>query len=350
MRLKKIALALAPVWLVSSLYAQEVTVTGRLFDPNGEPIAGLQEVSAQLTNVETQQGFEGLVSSLTGEFSITGVPPGIYDMTIPIPCCLYGRYEKEGISIEPEQTLQLDVAIEWGMNLGTIADDPGTLGADMRARAGRLSGPAPRMPDGKPDLSGVWSWLARPGSREGPPPRPVLKPWAAEIDQQLRELNVDRNAGAYCLPQSAIPTTIAYPTKFVQTPSVIVQLTEWSTPGVRQIFLDGREFPEYWNPSWLGHSTGTWEGDTLVVETIGFNEITPMLGVHSEQLRVVERFSRPDYGRLEVEIMAEDPEAWEEPMRMTMQAQLVPDEEILEWVCENLKEPVHDLLPWRGRP
>jgi hypothetical protein len=348
MRLTKIALALAPAWLVSSLYAQEATVTGRLFDPNGEPIAGLRSVSAQLTNVDTEQAFEAMISSSTGEFSIAGVPPGTYNMTIPIPCCLYGRYNEEGITVEPDQTLRLDVAIEWGMNLGTIADDPGTLGADMRARAGDLSGPTPRMPDGKPDFSGVWSWVR--GGGDGPPPRAELKPWAAEIEQQLRELNVDRNAGAYCLPQRAVPTAMGYPTKFVQTASVIVQLTEWTIASARQIFLDGREFPEYWNPSWLGHSTGTWEGDTLVVETVGFNEITPLFGVHSEQLRVVERFSRPDYGHLEVEIMAEDPEAWEEPVRMTMEAALVPDEEILEWICENLNEPVHDQAPWRGRP
>ena len=112
MRLTKIALALTPAWIVASLFAQEATVTGRLFDPNGEPIAGLRNISARLTNVDTEQAFEAPISALTGEFSITGVPPGTYNMTIPIPCCLYGRYEEEDISVEPEATLRLDVAIE----------------------------------------------------------------------------------------------------------------------------------------------------------------------------------------------------------------------------------------------
>ena len=343
-------LSLIPAWLISTVFAHAATVTGQLVDPNGDVITGLDGISAELTHVESLQNFEAVVSGDTGEFRAVGVPPGTYDLKIPIPCCLHSPYEEAGIVVGADETLRLDIAIGWGINLGTIGDDPASLGADMRARAGELSGPTPRMADNKPDLSGVWSFIARPTTADGGRPTPVLKPWAADIQQQLRELNVDMNAGAYCLPQTALPITLAYPTKIVQSESVIVQLIEWSTPGVRQIFLDGRSFPEYWNPGWLGHSTGAWDGDTLVVETVGFNEITPMLGVHSEQLRIVERYRRPSYGRLEVEIMVEDPEAWEEPVYMSMEAGLVPEEEILEWICENLKEPVHDQLPWRGRP
>jgi hypothetical protein len=210
------------------------------------------------------------------------------------------------------------------------------------------------MADGKPDISGVWSFVRRAAGTGGPFGPPIqMKPWAAEIQKQLRDLGVDPNAAAYCLPQSAIPTTLTYPQKFVQTASVIVQLTDFYTPGYRQIFLDGRGHPEYWNPSWLGHSVGTWDGDTLVIETVGFNEITPFgFGIHSEQLRVVERIRRPDYGRLEIEIYAEDPEAWEAPYTTTLEAALLPDEEILEWVCpENNTDPLHfGGLGWRGRP
>jgi hypothetical protein len=165
-------------------------------------------------------------------------------------------------------------------------------------------------------------------------------------------MNVDQNAAAYCLPQTAVPTMLSYPQKFVQGRTTIIQLVDFFTPGYRQIFIDGRGHPADWNPSWLGHSVGTWEGDTLVVETVGFNEITPGFGIHSEKLRVVERFQRPDLGRLRVDIVAEDPEAWTGPLRSVAEAVLTPDEEVLEWVCaENNKDPLHfGGLGWRGRP
>ena len=146
-------------------------------------------------------------------------------------------------------------------------------------------------------------------------------------------MGADRNAGAYCLPQSATPITLIFPYKLIQTPDVIVHLTEFVTPGFRQIFLDGRGHPELWNPAWMGHSIGTWEGDTLVVETTGFNEITPGFGIHTEKLRVIERFTRPEFGRLEIEITAEDPDAYAEVFTFRREAGLVLDQEILEFVC-----------------
>jgi hypothetical protein len=331
---------------------EPATVSGRLVDPNGNAVTGLERTSLALTNVETGETLEGPISQQTGEFTVNGVRPGTYDIRAPIICCLYSSVDQKGVRIEPGQ--RIDVPVQWGMNLGTIGDDPGILGNDMRARAGVQTGSTPRMADGKPDISGVWSFVRRAAGTGGPFGPPIqMKPWAAEIQKQLRDLGVDPNAAAYCLPQSAIPTTLTYPQKFVQTASVIVQLTDFYTPGYRQIFLDGRGHPEYWNPSWLGHSVGTWDGDTLVIETVGFNEITPFgFGIHSEKLRVVERIRRPDYGRLEIEIYAEDPEAWEAPYTTTLEAALLPDEEILEWVCpENNTDPLHfGGLGWRGRP
>ena len=327
-------------------------VTGRLIDANGNPAKGLENTSIRLTNVATKQEISAAVSQASGEFTVTGVPPGTYDISIPIACCLYRSFSQKGVTVRAGQTLRLDAHLEWGMNLGTIADDPGILGSDMRARAGRLTGPTPRTPDGKVDFSGVWSFIRRAGSGEAGPPRFPLKPWAADIQRKLREMNVDPNPAAYCLPQTAVPTMLSYPQKFVQGRTTIIQLTDFFTPGYRQIFIDGRGHPRDWNPSWLGHSVGTWDGDTLVVETVGFNEITPGFGIHSEKLRVVERWRRPDFGRLHVDIVAEDPEAWTGPFRTEVEAALTPDEEVLEWVCaENNKNPLHfGGLAWRGRP
>ncbi len=351
MRLGILALLTTAACAVATTVAAQAApglLSGQLIDPNGNVVTGLENTSLELVNVETKQTFTAAISQQTGEFSVNGIPPGVYDLKAPIICCLYSSIDRKGMRVDPAQ--RLDVPVQWGMNLGTIGDDPGILGNDLRARAGAQTGPTPRMPDGKPDLSGVWSFVRRGAPGFGPPLQ--MKPWAAAIQKQLRDMGVDANAGAYCLPGSAIPTMLTYPQKFIQTPSVIIQLTDFYIPGYRQIFIDGRGHPEYWNPSWLGHSIGTWEDDTLVIETVGFNEVTPFgFGIHSEKLRVIERIRRPDYGRLEVEIYAEDPEAWEAPYKTTLEAALVPDEEILEWVCENNTVPEHsEGLSWRGRP
>ena len=102
----------------------------------------------------------------------------------------------------------------------------------------------------------------------------------------------------------------------------------------------------------MGHSVGSWEGDTLVVETVGFNEVAPGFGIHTEKLRVTERIRRPEFGRLEIEITAEHPEAYTDTYTLHYEAGLVPDEEILEFVCaENNKDPLHfGALGWKGRP
>src|SRR4029077_20079314 len=96
--------------------------------------------------------------------------------------------------------------------------------------------------------------------------------------------------------------------KVVQTPSLIVQMSEFDTPGYRQIFLDGRPHPnpKQWNPSWAGHSTGKWEGDTLVVDTVGFNELAGGVSIHTEKLHIIERIQRPDLGHLHVDTTVED--------------------------------------------
>jgi len=357
MRLIRFFFLTVVLWAAANMQAvsaQPGLVTGRLIDPNKATIVGLEAGSITLTNQKTKQSFSAPISPETGEFSFKGLPGGTYDVRVPLGCCMYRSYEQKGLVIKAGVAKRLELPVEWHMNLGTVGDDPMTLGADLRRRAGELTGPTPRMPDGKPDFSGVWSFGARrAGAAQpaGPPRPPAMKPWAAEIQRKLDELGVDKNPAAYCLPSNATPSMYPSPQKLIQTPSVIVQLTEWFDPGYRQIFLDGRDHPKDWNPSWMGHSVGHWEGDTLVVETVGFNEITPMMAIHSEQLRIVERFSRPDLGHIVVDITAEDPEAWTESFHTTVAAALIPDEEVLEWVCEeNNREAIQKTVPWRGRP
>jgi hypothetical protein len=329
--------------------AQSATgsVRGNLLDPNGSVVTGL-DTPIYLTHVDSGTEYTANVLS-EGRYEVAGLPPGAYRLSFPVSCCMYRTYTSEDVAIAAGEVLDYDLNLQWHINLGTIGDDPGMLSNDMRAQAGDVSGPAPRMPDGTPDLSGIWYNI--PITVEQPPPS--LQPWAAEIDRQLSEMGADRNAGAYCLPQSAVPTTLIFPYKFVQTPDLIVQITEFVTPAYRQIFLDGRGHPELWNPSWYGHSVGHWEGDTLVVETVGFNEITPGFGIHTENLRVVERYTRTSYGVLEIEITAEDPDAYTEPYTIFREAGIAaPDQEILEFVCNenNNRQMNVGGTSWRGRP
>jgi hypothetical protein len=321
---------------------------GRLRDQNDKPVTGLLGVSIHVTDGATGAKFAGAISS-HGTFHLGQLPAGTYQLDIPLPCCLYQSFSQKGVVIAPGATLHLEPKIGWGVNLGTIGDDPGVLGFDMRSKAGSISGPTPRTSKGKPDFSGVWHHIVDPEApRFAPPP---MQPWALEIQKQLLAMGVEPNAATFCLPQAASLTTLPFPFKLVQNDSVIVHIVEFATPGFRQIFLDGREHPKEWNPSWHGHSIGKWEGDTLVVDTVGFNEVTPF-GVHSEQLHVAERIRRPDLSHLEIDLTAEDPAAWTGVYKAHFRSTLIPQEEILEFVCpENNKDPLHfGGLGWKGRP
>jgi hypothetical protein len=298
-----------------------------------------------MRNTATQKEFVEPISP-KGDFTIAGLPAGTYDLSVPMACCMYGSFEQKGISLEAGQALKMDLHIPWNINLGTIGDDPVRLMNDMRAKAKNIDGLTPRMPDGKPDFSGMWAQVTEPGPRGlgfGPFP---LKPWAVEIQKKILERAKSDtnllNPAAFCLPQSALQITLPFHFKLVQTPTLMIHITEFQTPGYRQIFMDGRGHPKDWNPSWVGHSIGTWDGDTLVVDSTGFNEITAGVGVHSEKLHVVERFRRPDLAHLQVDITVDDEEAYTEPWKRTVRATLVPQEEILEFVCaENNKDPLH---------
>ncbi len=339
--------------LVSTLaWGQGATasLSGKLIDANGTAIT-LLEASVSVRNTRTGE-VKTAVLQPNGEYRIAGLVAGVYDLNIPIACCMYRSYEQKSITLAAGQAIKQDINVGWGINLGTIGDDPGQLGMDMRTRAGQIEGPTPRMPDGKVDFSGIWYNV--------PPPMevrtaqlPPMQPWALDIQKQMQKL-YSQGPHAYCLPQHAIPTALLFPYKVVQTKDLMVHLTEFTTPGYRQVFMDGRPHPpaDEWNPAWMGHSVGHWEGDSLVIDSTGFNEVTPGFGIHTEKLHVVERWRRPSRGKLEVEITATDPDAWTQEFRTSFTAALVPNEEILEFVCpENNVDPLHfGGLGWKGRP
>jgi hypothetical protein len=208
-----------------------------------------------------------------------------------------------------------------------------------------LSAPAPRSADGKPDLSGVW--MVGNGSfylTADLKPEEIL-PWAAALYKQ-REDNFRRDTdGIECLPPGpkAGIGVGNLPMKIVQTPSLVVVLYEYETI-FRQFFIDGRGLPEDPNPTWMGYSVGRWDGDTLVVTTAGYNDRTTidLAGhPHTEALRMTERYRRRDVGHLEVQVTLEDPKAYTRPWTLPMEFTLIPDGQLIEYVCENERDKPH---------
>jgi hypothetical protein len=158
---------------------------------------------------------------------------------------------------------------------------------------------------------------------------------------------LDRDAPwARCLP-AGLPLieTSGVTYRIVQTPSLMAILYEETASVPRPIFLDGRELPKDPNPSWLGYSVGKWDGDTLVVDTIGFNDRTWLdIGghPHSEALRITERFRRVDFGHLELSITIDDPKTFTKPFTVVKHPKLRADYDMLEYVCnENERDSGH---------
>jgi hypothetical protein len=264
-----------------------------------------------------------------------------------------------------------------------------------------MEGPAPRNPDGKPDFSGIWQFE---GQRRRPPattgviagsgpgiaaapatgapaaiaptppspppagsvglgPRPPgiseffdigstvegglpFTPWAAALRKERKDNNNKDNPDAHCLPLGLTQLHMhPQPRKIIQTPTLIVILYE-AQGGVRQIFMDGRKLPgSDAEPWWYGYSIGHWDGDTLVVETNGFRDDV-WLDVEGSPLtntgKMTERFRRPTFGHLEMEITIEDPKAYTHPWTVKMKQRLLLDTDLIEFICnENEKSDAH---------
>lgn len=211
-----------------------------------------------------------------------------------------------------------------------------------------LSAPAPRV-GGHPDLSGVWNPnprflrdIAADLKAENVP----LQPWAkAEFEQRADGSQAGVEPDANCLPQG-VPKidTAPAPWKVVQTPNLVVVVYEafnlW-----RQIFLDGRDFAPDLNPTWMGYSTGKWDGDTLVVESRGFNGkawLDQLGRPTTDALHVTERFRRKDFGHLDIQVTIDDAKAYTKPWTVTYSATLLPEGELMEFICnENNRDIPH---------
>jgi hypothetical protein len=247
------------------------------------------------------------------------------------------------------------------------------LGYHVPGTPRSLTAPAPKATNGKPDLSGVWHVEATSlaemkriygdevGANDLPGMeadtiskyalnilldfKPAESPMRPEAAPLLKQHAPGTNPADRCLP-IGIPATmlVSEPDKIVQTPGLIVIMYE-SDGTHRQIYADGRPLPKNPEPAWLGYSVGKWQGDTLVVDTVGFNDKSwlDLSGhPHSEALHVVERYRRRDFGHLDVEMTFDDPKMYSKPFTIKFTQDLLTDSDILEYFCnENEKDRAH---------
>ena len=202
-----------------------------------------------------------------------------------------------------------------------------------------LTAPTPRASDGKPDLSGIWAanglgYSTNITSVE-------MLPWARKVYEARSATYGHEDPASNCLPEGPRAGLAGLePFRIVQTPHVSFFMYE-SSPA-RQIFADGRKLPEDPTPSWMGYSVARWEADTFVVDTAGYNDRTWLDFTghpHSEALHMTERFQRTDFGHMQLSITFEDPKAYTKPWTINVAVNLVPDTEMLEYVClENEKD------------
>lgn len=234
-----------------------------------------------------------------------------------------------------------------------------------------LSAPAPRASNGKPDLSGVWQAEAAPfeelakllpggvnGLGEDAPSRYFLnmladfkpsdapiRPAAAALFQKHAQAFGKDSPGTNCLPAGVpLADLLPSPYKLIQTPGTIVMLYEAETT-FRQIYTDGRKQLEDPQPSWMGYSVGKWEGDTLVVDAVGFNDrgwLDAFGHTHSDAMHVTERFHRRDFGHMEVQITIDDSKTYTRPFTVKFNQVLLPDTDLIESFCsEDEKDLPH---------
>ena len=212
-----------------------------------------------------------------------------------------------------------------------------------------LSAPAPHTPDGKADLSGLW--------------RPAVSPYRFDVIQDLKDEGIftpEANAifqkrvadfrredpVTHCLPGGPLEAFTGGAAQFyriIQSPAVVAIVYESGFH--RLIFMDGRGLPKDPNPTWMGYSVGQWEGDTLVVESAGFNDRTWLDRVghpHSEELHVTETFRRTDFGHMQYRTTYRDPKMLTKPLSISLTVNYAPDTEMLETVCnENERDTAH---------
>ena len=218
-----------------------------------------------------------------------------------------------------------------------------------------MTAPAPRLPNGKPDFSGIWisdrteegketisdastlpsGWqMANMGAAmEGGLP---YQPWQLPIVKERTENLAIGDPHIRCLPDFFLRAYgLPHMLKFVHTPDLLVMLNEMNA-GYRQVFTDARALPDDPAPSWQGYSSAKWDGDTLIVDTIGTRDDTWIDwngSVVTEEAKIREEIRRLDFGHLEIKATVDDPKAYTKPWTVTLRQRIVVDAELIDEIC-----------------
>jgi hypothetical protein len=240
-----------------------------------------------------------------------------------------------------------------------------------------MSASAPRMPDGKPDFSGIWTTgdpavhrtEGTPSPKDPPAPKVAAKPADLQSagdptkignSRQMANIGVDIPGGLpyqpwlvpivkertaneakddphiRCLPDNFLRAYgLPHLLKFIHKPGLLVMLNEMNA-GYRQVFTDARPLPEDPNPGWQGYSSGKWSGDTLIIDTIGFRDDTWIDwngSVLTQAAKVREQIRRPDFGHLEIEVTVDDSKAYTKPWTVKLKERIVVDTELVDEIC-----------------
>jgi hypothetical protein len=319
------------------------SISGKVLTAAGNG-AAIPKAPVQANNLDTNETFK-TTSAADGSYNLTGLPPGGYEISVENAAFFFLPFHQRGLQVADGKATRLDIRLD-DAQLNTLGDGGEQFVVALGDHS-TPSGPAPGASDGKPDLSGVWQVLfnANPLG-DGPQPTPEAE---AASKQRGKRGRITDLATRACLPGGIVPFgSPDYPYyRIVQTPSLLVILDGGFNPD-RQIYLDGREHPKEFNPSWMGHSIGHWDSDTLVVDTVGFNDLGWISGgrvmfPQTEKLHVTERFRRLDLGHLQLERTFDDPGYLKQPFTTTEVHPLAPkDVDVLEFVCnENEKDLAH---------
>ena len=230
---------------------------------------------------------------------------------------------------------------------GALLFGSGAYGQAQKAAQPSLTSPAPRTPGGQPDFAGLWEpdrkFMNNITAALKPGESLPLQAWA---EKTTRERQSKDDPEANCLP-AGVPRQAPYPWRIMQQPGLIVFLFEGNIHSFRQIFTDGRAHPPDPDPTWYGHSIGKFEGDTLVIDTVGFNDRFwfDFAGhPHTEKLHTVERYRRTDFGHLEFTVLIDDPGAYTKSFTLYGGVKLLQNADILEYICNENNQDVSHIV------
>lgn len=319
--------------MVAPAIGHSATVTGTIADPDNAAVAGAK---IQASHSSTGAIFRGSVST-RGVYGLTALPAGTYTISVTAPG--FNAYSEE-VSLGASDERRIDIhMVEY--QFGTLGDGR-EFQIDRMTPHKASTAPTPRTADGKPDLTGVW-YAQRPVD----PGKPEMLPWAEKLFEERAANNYKDAPGAHCLPRGITNAGALFPFRLVQTPKLLVMIFEDDIPSHRQVFLDRRTHPKDPNPFWMGHSIGHWDGDTLVIDTVGFDDrswLDAQGHPHTDKMHVIERYHRIDLGHLDIEFTIDDPGTYRKPWVIKRATELDPNDDIGEYVCTEDEKDVQHMV------